>query len=318
MLYTGHKCRICGKEFTEDDDVVVCVECGTPYHRDCYKAEGCIASDLHESGRSWKDENTEAEDIICRRCGKHLSPDQKYCDQCGTPAGYEAVGRTGTDGQGMGYNDAPFPGTQINERVVTLEVRPEDEADEGVTYGELTRFVGPSASYYMPRFAMMNRFGFKVGLNIGALIFPELYFAYRKMPWQAIGIMLLRMMLSLPSLLVMLSIPEYSELFITNYQQFPQIVEMLRHIAQFKGADKISDISTLISALDTAICLALGMWSNYFYYKHALRKVQELKESDNSDYIAISGGTSIPLLIIFILMMSVRFIVSLFIINAFI
>ncbi|MBQ3919840.1 MAG: hypothetical protein II695_09210, partial [Oscillospiraceae bacterium] len=34
MLYTGHKCMVCGKVFTDDDDVVVCVECGTPYHRE--------------------------------------------------------------------------------------------------------------------------------------------------------------------------------------------------------------------------------------------------------------------------------------------
>ena len=30
MKYKGEKCAACGKEFTEDDDVVVCPECGSP------------------------------------------------------------------------------------------------------------------------------------------------------------------------------------------------------------------------------------------------------------------------------------------------
>ena len=330
MLYTGHKCMICGKEFTEDDDVVVCVDCGTPYHRACYKQQGCVNTELHESGRSWKDENT-AETVVCRRCGKSLSPDQRYCDRCGTLADGAAPfeGASGAQGDkgapygGMGSPGSPYGHGQgmpggMTERIVTLEVRPEDIADEDVTYGELTQFVGPSAAYYMPRFAMINRFGFKLGLNIGALIFPELYFAYRKMPMTALGIMLLRMVLSLPALLVMLTIPEYSEVFITNFSSFPQIVDILRHIAEYKGAESISDLSTLISILDTVICLALGMWANYIYYRHALHKVHALKEADNSDYIPLSGGTSIPMLILFILMTSVRFIASLYIINAFI
>lgn len=37
MKYTGIPCAACGKKFTAEDDVVVCPECGTPYHRACYK-----------------------------------------------------------------------------------------------------------------------------------------------------------------------------------------------------------------------------------------------------------------------------------------
>ena len=41
--YTGEKCLICSQDFKEDDDVVVCPECGTPYHKDCYKEKGsCV------------------------------------------------------------------------------------------------------------------------------------------------------------------------------------------------------------------------------------------------------------------------------------
>ena len=46
--YLGLKCGVCGKDFKEDDDVVVCPDCGTPSHRVCYKENnGCPNADKH-------------------------------------------------------------------------------------------------------------------------------------------------------------------------------------------------------------------------------------------------------------------------------
>ena len=39
MDYIGEICPVCGKSFTADDDIVVCPDCGTPHHRECYKTE---------------------------------------------------------------------------------------------------------------------------------------------------------------------------------------------------------------------------------------------------------------------------------------
>ena len=36
MRYTGETCPVCNKVFQEDDDIVVCPDCGTPHHRKCY------------------------------------------------------------------------------------------------------------------------------------------------------------------------------------------------------------------------------------------------------------------------------------------
>ena len=50
--YTGKKCFSCGEVFKDGDDIVVCPECGTPYHRECYLKEGkCINDALHERAR---------------------------------------------------------------------------------------------------------------------------------------------------------------------------------------------------------------------------------------------------------------------------
>ena len=50
-------CPVCNRKFEEGDDVVYCPECGTPHHRDCYKAVGhCVNRGLHASGYSYYDE----------------------------------------------------------------------------------------------------------------------------------------------------------------------------------------------------------------------------------------------------------------------
>ena len=66
-------------EFNDSDDIVVCPECGTPYHRDCYKQVGeCINTELHDNGISWSQKKRDEEktayeakeiDKVCPRCG---------------------------------------------------------------------------------------------------------------------------------------------------------------------------------------------------------------------------------------------------------
>ena len=54
-LHTGDPCFACGKKIMEDDDVVVCPECGTPYHRSCWEKNGkCINIWLHRDGKTWE------------------------------------------------------------------------------------------------------------------------------------------------------------------------------------------------------------------------------------------------------------------------
>ena len=53
--FTGCKCPVCQQPFTEEDDLVVCPECGAPYHRACYqKNAGCLFAGRHGAGFEWK------------------------------------------------------------------------------------------------------------------------------------------------------------------------------------------------------------------------------------------------------------------------
>ena len=55
--YENIPCPICKKPLGKDEDIVVCPECGAPYHRACYMDTGhCIFPELHASGKAWKPE----------------------------------------------------------------------------------------------------------------------------------------------------------------------------------------------------------------------------------------------------------------------
>ena len=60
MEFTEYKCPVCDKQFKKGDDVVVCPECGTPHHRECYEKEGhCHFADKHGADFSFEKEQLE-------------------------------------------------------------------------------------------------------------------------------------------------------------------------------------------------------------------------------------------------------------------
>ena len=88
--YEKISCPICKKPLQKDEDVVVCPECGAPYHRKCYMETGhCIFPELHATGQSWKPEKVDADGReesssqvntkICPRCGGENPSDGLFC-----------------------------------------------------------------------------------------------------------------------------------------------------------------------------------------------------------------------------------------------
>ena len=53
--FFGSLCPYCGEKFAEGDDIVVCPECGTPHHRECYKENSACANEAkHSENYEWK------------------------------------------------------------------------------------------------------------------------------------------------------------------------------------------------------------------------------------------------------------------------
>lgn len=92
MKYTGNLCPGCGKTFFDDDDVVVCPECGTPQHRECYDKENkCVCSHLHGEEYAWQGKVNnksplpveKTETVSCPNCGYENPKGTDVCKQCG-------------------------------------------------------------------------------------------------------------------------------------------------------------------------------------------------------------------------------------------
>lgn len=92
MKYTGNICPGCQQPFNDDDDVVVCPECGSPQHRECYGKENkCVNSHLHSDSFMWEGNvNNEpafiserSETIPCPNCGYENPKGSPLCKNCG-------------------------------------------------------------------------------------------------------------------------------------------------------------------------------------------------------------------------------------------
>ena len=69
--YYGCPCEGCGEPLTLKDDIVVCPDCGAPYHRTCYEKLGrCIHSPAHAAGYEWHFPYQDAELRTCPSCGE--------------------------------------------------------------------------------------------------------------------------------------------------------------------------------------------------------------------------------------------------------
>lgn len=92
MKYTGNICKGCNLPFEDGDDVVVCPECGTPQHRECYAKENkCVCAHLHGEDYAWQGKvNNESplpvqktETVSCPNCGYENPVGTPVCKQCG-------------------------------------------------------------------------------------------------------------------------------------------------------------------------------------------------------------------------------------------
>ncbi|MCI7768222.1 MAG: hypothetical protein MSJ26_09650 [Oscillospiraceae bacterium] len=325
--YTGCECRSCGKKFTSEDDIVVCPECGTPYHRECWKKEGkCINTELHESKKSWQEINREDNSAAkCKKCGNTLKDEQFFCDKCGTPTDFffsqnqsrsEQSGDPAMDAAEQKMeNIYPY---MINFSDPLCGFNPEEKFGDSVTVKDMGDFVGSNTHYYLPKFRNMKNLNLKLSLNFPAMFFPDLYFAYRKMPVAAALALIFKTIVGFPAMAESMRTIFMDDAYRTLYSQlFPYIAESIENLVAtniMSGA--FLTVSGITNILHFVGVFFFAGFSNYFYYRHALGKASEIKKRaaetgrNVSFELKQSGGTSFALLILFVVLMFVMEIIS--------
>lgn len=284
--YVGQPCTSCRVLFKEDDDIVVCPECGSPYHKDCYKSEGrCINTLLHESGQSWQPEavfpEQSAAEKVCPNCGAKNKPDSVFCSSCGVPIDSGSVNRQNPrpapapefGGQGQFGNLPPF---------LSVKTLSADENLDGNTVGEYTKYVGSNFFYYIPKFLKFAKGGQKLSFNFCAFFFPELWFFYRKLFPAGIIALVISVLSSIPSAIQ--TLVEYGMIPAQN---------------DFLGSNAYLTMSLVALVAMYSLRFAAGIFGNWLYYKKAKSEISELKQTEPDPQkrltaIGFKGGTSVP------------------------
>ena len=82
--YYGCPCEGCGRPLALTDDIVVCPDCGAPYHRTCYEKMGlCVHAPAHGAGYEWKFPYQDAQLRTCPTCGERTLRSESVCRCCG-------------------------------------------------------------------------------------------------------------------------------------------------------------------------------------------------------------------------------------------
>lgn len=306
--YVGAKCLVCNQTFKDGDDVVVCPECGTPYHRECYKSTGkCINEELHESGGSWKKSAQEGgEGVRCRRCGFNNDKDKLFCESCGTPL-YETEQETADRERKQDrYRNPVNNGGRVEyspfgERTVYDK----DSVIDGIKLEDYAGYVKNNSFSFLLNFIRFGKYGGKVSLNFGAFLFPEVYFLYRKM--RLIGIL---------SMIVCaaLTIPVMIANFAVGYAGL-QIAFSFDVNSRF-----FVTLSSACWYVLMALRVAVGLFANYLYYKKAKNDINEIRkttdgEKDVKEKLSAKGGVSLASAVLGYCMYSSLVIGTVFLLN---
>ncbi len=292
--WSGEVCDICGKEFTEQDDVAICPECGAPYHRACIaETKACVHTELHEAGKVWEskknNEQPKAQGVLCPRCHKMNTEGSHFCSGCGLPLG------------GASQEDEPMPGMHSFQagnpfaegKAISFEtfiknsqyggLNPQDQVAEDVTAKEAAAYVKKNPAYFLPRFKLMKDRA--LTLNFPAMLFGGLYYIYRKVYGAGILLLALQVLLSVPAFIVGLS----------------YAAEMMGMTVPFAfDMNMIANIDMGCSFVRMAIMFASGFFFNPLYRSHVTAKVKKYKakytdEKERLQRLSVAGGVNFGL-----------------------
>ena len=308
LNHTGIKCPVCGKPFGEDDDIVVCPQCGAPYHRACYQQEGkCIFDSLHQAGKEWEppappkpvEPSAEIKDQECPACGTLNAHSALYCNRCGAALKEGAPPRppvhTAADVPPPFYNAGPVQRNAFGGVVPPFSfdpmggVSPAEVLDEGVSFGDASKLVRQNTAYYMPVFRYIKQTG-RNKFNFSAFLFSGGWLLYRKQ-YKA-GAIVTGLMLAI----------YLCYLFVTLFVASPVLLGLMEQVGMdvtqgFSPTNEQMLAMTTLLAGDPMkylqislplICLlcmlvvmiVVGVRGNRMYMRHCVRTVQRLKAAD--------------------------------------
>lgn len=140
-------------------------------------------------------------------------------------------------------------------------VNPDEEMD-GIKVRDLSQFIGSNSAYFLSNFSRIKRSGRPISFNFSALFFGWKYFLYRKMYGLSLLIFIANTLLSIPSAICL-----YEDLAVSSGL-------MAGYSTGFESMLLAAQICSIVS---TVLSMALCLFCNWLYYRHCIRKIQEVQ-----------------------------------------
>lgn len=309
MDYIGNKCPVCDKYFHIGDDIVVCPDCGTPHHRECYQNSGkCVNYDRHKDGFDYQQDikqdinENDANVVVCKKCGSKNSEEAFFCTKCGSSLNDDRVNVNAQNVQGQPHSSAPFTG---NANVLMFDplagVSPSADLGDGVTAGECAKFVKQNTPYFITVFNNIKKFS-KSRYNFCAMFFGGGYLLFRKM--YKVGTIITAIQAAMTILYLYLnyyivSSPAFSKLFEAQSQN--DYNAFLLYYSQLPDKESAFLILfTMLAFITFAFDIVIGACANRMYYNHCKKEIIKTKRevqdtSKVGEAISKKGGVNAPL-----------------------
>ncbi len=273
------KCPICHGYLFSDDDIVHCITCGAPHHRDCYKSVGhCGLEEYHGTELEYK--KPEVKEEPAESTPKTEAEPKPFGEQNGNPFGASPV----------------FPGNAGFNIYTTADMYggyKETDSIDGVTAKEMRETVVINSTRYIPRFFALNK-SKKSSWNWAAFLLPSYWLFFRKCYLPGI---LTFILLSLGEILtsapILFNYAEYAEL--TTY------TDIANMIMEKISADYMLGIMVIAGAvISLAVRIVLGIFGDCIYRNKVLTTVKTADEGmeksgilNKKEYLARKGGVNI-------------------------
>ena len=222
MNYFNQPCPVCGQIFKDGDDIVVCPECATPHHRECWLNNGqCINDALHGTDFVWsasgrksaepenrtpppaEENNAESENVrICHICSSENPGDALHCGNCGALFDEKKKEETKVcNGCGAEIPSQSIVCPSCGTPCVSDNQMPfnamfgvdESEQIDGCTAGDYALYTRLNAKRYLYKFRNIS--SGKNTFNWAAFILGPSWFLFRKI--YKVGIILLLVFVSI-------------------------------------------------------------------------------------------------------------------------
>lgn len=291
MNYTKEICPVCKEKFSENDDIVVCPECGTPHHRVCYQVKNrCGNEELHSSGFRWENKNTGNE-----RQENKVPAEIVFCEKCGIP---NIIGQ-GENLTNCRKCNAPL---NFNNKNLNFSFSEQKNIKKSSEFEQTMKFVHSNVLYYLPVFTRFRLTGGKVSFNLMCFIFPPVYFASRKMWGWAVLTAVLSVLFIMP--LAVMAVVQLSDGAYVPY--FSDSVNSIINSSDFMM--RLVEVCNFLDMIMRILCCLFG---NRLYYNFVNKSVVKLRvkygSELNDEIIRSYGGVSV-----FNILMIITIIMALF------